>query len=108
MRSAPVSTVKLRYSGNVLASDDDSPIFCARCFKELTPGKGEFYVVTIDSTADPTPPVLDEADMDRDYKSEINAIVAQLHELSPTDQTHRMTIHLCLACHTEWIEKPAG
>lgn len=91
-----------------MASDDDLPIFCARCGDKLAAGRGEFYIVTIDSQADPTPPVLAEDDGDRDYKSEINALVAELHSLSPTKQTQRTTIHLCLDCHTEWIEKPAG
>ena len=95
-----------------MASDEDSPILCARCVKELTPGKGEFYVVDIDSRADPTPPVLEDADMVRDYESEINAIVAQLNDTSAQeamDQVQRrLTIHLCIGCYSDWIEKPAG
>ena len=94
-----------------LASDDDSPIFCARCAKELSPGRGEFYVVDIEAKADPTPPILDDGDLDRDYESEINAVVAELHKLSAReamDQVHRrMTIHLCMACFGGWIENPA-
>jgi len=89
-------------------ADDDSPILCARCLKELTPGKGEFYIVDIDARADPTPPVLEEND-DRDYESEINAIVAELNRLPACEANHqRLTLHLCLGCYGEWIEKPTG
>jgi hypothetical protein len=95
-----------------VTSDDGSPIFCARCAKELHAGRGEFYVVNIDAKADPTPPILDDVDMDRDFESEINAVVAELHKLSAReamDQVHRrLAIHLCITCFREWIENPAG
>jgi len=88
------------------ASEEDAPILCARCVKELTPGRGEFYVVEIEAKADPTPPVLDDEDMTRDYKSEINALVAELENFTPQNQ--RLTIHLFMSCYSAWIEKPAG
>lgn len=88
------------------ADKDDAPILCARCAKQLTRGRSEFYVVEIDANADPTPPVLDATDMNRDYKSEINALVAELENL--THQNQRVTIYLCMACYPAWIEKPAG
>ena len=85
---------------------EPAPTLCARCVKELTPGRNEFYVVEIQAKADPTPPVLDVADMSRDYKTEINALVAELENVTP--QIQRLTIHLCMACYAGWIEKPAG
>ncbi|MBC8354411.1 MAG: hypothetical protein H8E66_20645 [Planctomycetes bacterium] len=88
------------------AEEEDAPIICARCVKELTPGRGEFYVVEIDAKADPTPPVLGEDDMSRDFKSEINALVAELQDF--TSQSQRLTIHLCMTCYASWIENPAG
>ena len=88
------------------ASEEDAPILCARCVKTLTPGRGEFYVVEIAAKADPTPPVLDETDLARDYKSEINVLVAELESFTPRSQ--RLTIHLCMSCYSAWIEKPAG
>ena len=95
-----------------MSSDEDSPIFCARCAKELNAGRGEFYVVEIDAKADPTPPILDDVDMERDFESEINAVVAELHKLSAReamDQVHRrLTVHFCLVCFADWIENPAG
>ena len=75
------------------ASEEDAAIICARCVQELTPGRGEFYVVEIEAKADPTPPILDAEDMTRDYKSEINALVAELENFTPQHQ--RLTIHLC-------------
>jgi hypothetical protein len=86
--------------------EDDAPILCARCAKVLNPGRGEFYVIEIEAKADPTPPVLDQADMNRDYKSEINSLIAELENLAPRNQ--RATIHLCMSCYSTWIEKPAG
>ncbi|MCA9145041.1 MAG: hypothetical protein H6821_07380 [Planctomycetaceae bacterium] len=82
------------------------PIHCARCVTELIPGRGEFYVVEIEAKADPTPPILDPSDLKRDYKSEINALVAELEHLAPQNQ--RVTIHLCMSCYPAWIEKPAS
>jgi hypothetical protein len=35
--------------------EHQSPLLCARCGVELTPGKGDFYVVRIEAVADPTP-----------------------------------------------------
>ncbi len=90
----------------MVADEEDEPILCARCIKELTPGRGEFYIVEIQATADPTPPVLDESDMTRDYKSEINAVVAELANHTPRNQ--RLAIHLCMSCYTTWIDNPAG
>ena len=94
------------------ATDDDSPLFCDRCVRELTPGKGDFYVIQIEAVADPTPPTFDEHDLPRDLKGEINKLVGQLEELSEResmDQVHRrVTIYLCGPCYREWIENPAG
>lgn len=39
---------------------DSSPLLCARCGAELTPGTGDFYVVRIEALADPTPPHFSE------------------------------------------------
>ena len=92
--------------------DHDSPLFCDRCFKELTPGKGNFYVVTIDAVADPTPPVFSEDDLARDLRGELNRLVGQLEGLSEResmDQVHRrVTIYLCGSCYRAWIENPTG
>jgi hypothetical protein len=45
---------------------DDAPLFFDRCSTELVPGKGDFYVVKIEAVADPSPPVFDEDDLNKD------------------------------------------
>jgi hypothetical protein len=42
---------------------DGPPLLCDRCGVELTPGKGDFYVVRIEAVADPTPPRFTEEDL---------------------------------------------
>jgi len=46
-----------------MASMDESDcdvLSCAKCGAELTPGKGDFYVVRIEAVADPSPPSFSE------------------------------------------------
>jgi hypothetical protein len=79
----------------------------------LEPGDGNFYVVTIDAVADPTPPRLEHnMRSDRDLQQEIRQLINQLEGMSEreaVDQVHRrVVIHLCLRCYGEWIENPAG
>lgn len=50
---------------------EESPLVCHRCFAELEPGKAELYVVRIVGFADPSGPVIDEEDMKRDLRREI-------------------------------------
>lgn len=85
---------------------DQQPICCSRCSTEVTPGRGEFYIVEIEAKADPTPPVLDDDYLQRDYKSEINALVAELENLEP--ESRKLTINLCVACYSAWMDNPAG
>ena len=91
---------------------DHWPIFCERCRVELRPGEGSFYVVRIEAFADPTPPQFTEEDLQRDTRTEIDRLLAQLGDLSEQeamDQVYRrMTIYLCGPCYRQWIEKPAG
>jgi len=88
------------------------PLFCARCLKLLTAGRGEFYVVVIDALADPTPPDFTQADLQRDVREEITRLLKELEDCSPRelmDQVLRRTvIHLCNQCFNVWIEDPAG
>ena len=97
---------------NTVMIDDDSPIFCSRCVCELTPGRGNLYVVYIEAVADPTPPVFTDKDLSRNTTAELNQLVQQMRDLSPRegmDQVRRrVTIHLCSACYVEWIENPTA
>ena len=90
---------------------DDTSLLCHRCGAELTPGRGDFYVVRIEAFADPTPPEITDADLDADLEEAINRTIEQLRNLSEQemmDQVYRrLTIHLCGRCYARWIEDPA-
>jgi hypothetical protein len=90
----------------------EAPDLCSRCLKILAAGRGQFYVVSIEAVADPTPPSFTSEEMDRDYRADWRATVAELEGTSPQealDQVYRrVVIHLCNACYQDWIENPAG
>jgi hypothetical protein len=89
---------------------DDSPLFCARCHADLTPGTGDFYVVRIEALADPSPPRLSEEDLNHDPRAEIERLIEKTRDLSQqelVDQVYRqLTLHLCGPCYRRWIEDP--
>lgn len=95
---------------------DHMPLLCHRCGCDLTPGRGNFYVVRIEALADPTPPNFDEEELAQmtadDIDAEINALLEQMKDMTERemmDQVHRrLTMHLCGRCYREWIENPAG
>ncbi len=88
------------------------PFLCARCADLLYPGAGDFYQVTIEAVADPTPPTISDEDLARDTRRDIEGLLAQLAGVSgqeAMDQVHRrMTFHLCGSCYRRWIEDPTG
>jgi hypothetical protein len=85
-------------------------LLCARCDAELTPGKGNFYVVRIEALADPTPPSFSEEDLQHDPQREIARLFEQMRELSEQellDQVYRrLVLYLCGPCYRRWIEEP--
>ncbi len=85
---------------------------CRRCGRELCPGRGDLYVVSILAVADPTPPIFTEEDLAQDIGAEILRLTAQLHRLDAEqaqDQVYRrLVFHLCSACYRHWIEDPTG
>lgn len=91
--------------------DDATPILCARCSAELTPGTGNFYQVDIQAVADPYPPSLPDWDPVT-IRRELERTIDELRDVSPRealDQVfRRLTIHLCIRCYTAWIEDPAA
>lgn len=93
-------------------NEGDFPLFCDRCSKQLTPGRGDFYVVRIEAVADPTPPVIEPEDLQRDPRAEIEQLIEAASDLSPqelADQVYRrVVLYLCLACFERWIENPTG
>lgn len=62
--------------------------------------------------ADPSPPIFDEEDLERDALKEIDRLIEETRELSEQellDQVYRrVTIFLCRECFNEWIENPVG
>lgn len=90
----------------------DAPLLCSRCLKTLSTGRGEFYVVSIEALADPSPPEIEPGDLARDYRADWRATVAELADVSPRealDQVYRRVVmHLCNGCFRDWIENPAG
>ena len=54
----------------------DDPLLCTRCLKTLEPGRADFYVVSIEAVADPTPPSFSGDEVDRDYRADWREIIA--------------------------------
>lgn len=89
---------------------ESGPLSCARCGRELVPGKGDFYVVRIEAVADPSPPCFSDEDLQRDPKAEIERLLKQMAGLSEQDLLdqvyRRLVVHLCGPCYRQWIEDP--
>jgi hypothetical protein len=96
------------------AANDADPrrLECRRCGRDLHPGRGELYVVSIVGVADPWPPVFTEEDLALDVGDEIRRLIAQARGLDARqarEQVYRRVIlHLCISCYQDWIEDPAG
>ena len=90
----------------------DEPLFCNRCLRELIPGVGDHYVITIYAVADPTPPTFTQEDLERDVRAEIRELIDQLTDQSPIDLreqvSRRLLIYLCNPCYRRWIENPTA
>jgi hypothetical protein len=95
-------------------ADDPDPkrLACRRCGRELHPGRGDFYVVSIVAVADPAPPVFTQDDLTRDTEREIQRLLEQMRDLDAQqaqDQIfRRLFLHLCEGCYHEWIANPTG
>ena len=89
---------------------DGDPLSCAKCGAELTPGRGDFYLVRIEAMADPSPPCFFEEDLKRDPGTEIGRLIHQMADLSEQellDQVYRrLVLYLCGRCYRQWIEDP--
>jgi hypothetical protein len=83
---------------------------CRRCGRDLHPGRGELYAVSILAVADPYPPVFTEDDLALDVGAEIRRLVGQLSGLDAQqarDQVYRrLVFHLCAPCYERWISDP--
>jgi hypothetical protein len=91
--------------------DELAPLACARCGAVLTPGSGDFYRVTIEAVADPTPPDLPDLGLS-DIRQRIERLLAQMKGMSEQealDQIYRrLTFDLCIPCYRQWIKNPTG
>jgi hypothetical protein len=91
---------------------DAGSLLCARCGAELTPGKGNFYVVRIEALADPAPPCFSQDELTRDHRAEMERLIEQMRNLSEQellDQVYRrLILYLCGPCYRQWIEEPVG
>jgi hypothetical protein len=94
------------------STTDLVPLLCRRCGAGLTPGSGDFYVVTIEAVADPTPPTISAEDLAADHRRQIEQLLAQLAGLSEEEALaqvyRRLTLYLCGPCYRQWIEDPTG
>ncbi len=83
---------------------------CARCGAALHPGDGNFFRVTVEAVADPTPPEISAEELAQDVRPRIEALLAELErhtEAELTDQVYRrLTFFLCGPCYRPWIEQP--
>jgi len=89
-----------------------SPLFCARCARELHPGAGDFFEVTIQAVADPFPPRIEAEDRPEVLRAQIEELLAKMADVSAREALEqvyrRLVIHLCSACYARWIENPAS
>ncbi|HEV3167115.1 MAG TPA: hypothetical protein VGZ22_24115 [Isosphaeraceae bacterium] len=90
-----------------MTRDDFEPRLCQRCGCGLTPGRGDFYVISILAVADPSPPLLEE---ESDVAAEIKRLVQQMRgmpEENLMDQVYRRAVlYLCSSCYRDWIIDP--
>ena len=81
---------------------------CLHCGRQLTPGRGELYAVSVLAAADPYPPVFTEDDLAQDVGDEIRRLVEKLSGLDERparDQVYRrLVFHLCTPCYERWIK----
>ena len=91
---------------------DEVVFYCDRCAAELQPGSGDFYRVTIEAVADPSPPVVSGDEGSADLRRRIEQLLQQMEGLSAQeamDQVYRrVTLYLCVRCYPPWIENPLG
>ncbi len=85
---------------------------CRRCGRDLEPGRGDLYVVSILAVADPSPPIFSDDDLAQDVEHEIQQLIAQLNRLDAQqaqDEVYRRVIfHMCGRCYHDWIADPTA
>lgn len=83
------------------------PFVCDRCGREVAPGEAEFFSVRVEAFADPTPPEITEADLRRDHRREMEALIDRLRDVSEREALEqvyrRRNLILCNRCCDEWF-----
>jgi hypothetical protein len=90
---------------------DRAPLLCARCAVALRPGVGNFYRITIEAVADPSPPdlpALEPADIRAQIEQALARLQSATEEEALAQVIRRLTLHLCGPCYRRWIENPTG
>ena len=107
MNSLEASTSRMWQFGHAAEAMSRS-----REISTLQPGSGNFFQITIEAVADPTPPTFTAEDLATDVRPQIEQLLAQLADLSERealDQVYRrLILYLCGGCYREWIEDPTG
>jgi len=92
--------------------DASMPLFCQRCSVELTPGRGDYYVVKVEAFAEAGPVVITDEDLAKDHGKEMGEILEKMEGMSGREAMdsvyRRLSFYLCRACYRAWIERPAG
>jgi hypothetical protein len=88
------------------------PLACRRCGAQLRPGDGDFFRVTVEAVADPTPPTISAEELALDVRERIKRLIAQVAGLTEEEALNqvyrRLTFSLCGSCYRRWIEDPTG
>ena len=89
---------------------DLANLSCARCGIQLQPGSGNFFRVTIEAVADPTPPQVSAEELAQDVRPQIEELLAELAQLTEAELMEqvyrRLTFFLCGPCYRPWINHP--
>jgi len=93
-------------------ADQDVFFVCACCGTELRPGSGNYYQVTIEAIADPTPPLVSAEELASNLRQQIERLLAQLQDVSEQEamaQVYmRRQLFLCASCCRRWIDHPVA
>ena len=86
------------------------PLHCKRCSKEVHPGRGDYYLVSINAVADPQPTIVTQEDLDQDFGAEIERLIRLMKSMSEQQLERQVfrqiALYLCVSCFNGWIENP--
>ncbi|MFC1736252.1 hypothetical protein ACFL1X_09050 [Candidatus Hydrogenedentota bacterium] len=81
---------------------------CANCGRQLDIN-GLWYVTKVEMFAAPTPIIIEEEDLERDFKSELHELVEQIKKLDPKELEEQVYVKhelaLCQACKKRFSDR---